>query len=65
MEKILQYPKDNHTENIRSVHDSYSRHEWRTVNFSRFLYDKVEDIYIPEEVCRELVQGGPAQKKWQ
>ncbi len=32
------------------------RYEWRCVNFSRFLYDRVQDIYIPEQVCKDLLQ---------
>ncbi|MFB3925620.1 MAG: hypothetical protein ACE14T_06160 [Syntrophales bacterium] len=30
------------------------RYRWKKVNFSRFLYDSQEDIYIPEEVFLEL-----------
>ncbi len=32
------------------------RYEWRCVNFSRFLYDRFEDLYIPEEVCKDLLR---------
>ncbi len=31
------------------------RYEWRTVNWSRFLYDKQENVYIPEDVFLEIL----------
>ncbi len=34
--------------------ESGRRYEWKWVNFSRFLYDKVEDLYIPEAVYNAI-----------
>lgn len=31
------------------------RYEWREVNWSRFLYDKKERIYIPEQVYLDIL----------
>ena len=36
---------------------SGQRYQWRWVNFSRFLYDEVEDLYIPEEVCNNFFKS--------
>jgi len=33
------------------------RYVWKEVNYSLFLYDRLEDIYIPEQVYWQLVSG--------
>ncbi len=30
------------------------RYKWVRINFSRFLYDGIEDLYIPEAVYRGM-----------
>lgn len=32
-----------------------SRYEWREINWSRFLYDKKEKLYIPEQVYIDIL----------
>lgn len=32
-----------------------NRYEWRVVNWTRFLYDKHDDVYIPESVFLEMI----------
>ncbi len=34
----------------------HKRYVWRRVNFSRFLYDRLEDIHIPEQVYFSSIQ---------
>lgn len=34
-----------------------ARYIWKEVNYSLFLYDRQEDVYIPEQVYWELVSG--------
>jgi len=33
------------------------RYEWRVKNWTRFLYDKEEDLYIPESVFLEILSS--------
>lgn len=33
------------------------RYVWREVNYCMFLYDRLEDVYIPEQVYWELKSG--------
>ncbi len=32
------------------------RYVWRRVNYSRFLYDRLEDVHIPEQVFLSFIQ---------
>ena len=32
------------------------RYVWKRVNFTRFLYDRLEDIHIPEQVYQSFIQ---------
>lgn len=38
-----------------SLEPDKSRYEWREVNWSRFLYDKKENLYIPEQVYIDIL----------
>jgi len=31
-----------------------ARYKWKRINFARFLYDQVENIYIPENIYNAL-----------
>jgi|GEM_PF-5160592 len=33
------------------------RYVWREVNYCMFLYDRLEDVYIPEQVYWDLKSG--------
>ncbi|MEN6463717.1 MAG: hypothetical protein ABFD62_00910 [Syntrophaceae bacterium] len=35
--------------------ENHSRYTWQEVNFELFVYDSVEQIYIPEQVYWSLV----------
>jgi hypothetical protein len=37
------------------LHDHNSRYILKQVNYSLFLYDRQEDLYIPAEVIPELI----------
>jgi hypothetical protein len=47
----------NGTGSPMPVSKSGERYQWRWVNFSRFLYDEIEDLYIPEVVYNNLFKS--------
>lgn len=42
--------------------DCNSRYILRQVNYSLFLYDRLEDIYIPVEVIPDIISGVSGQE---
>lgn len=33
------------------------RYVWREVNYCMFLYDRLEDIYLPEQAYQDILSG--------
>ncbi|MFB3926068.1 MAG: hypothetical protein ACE14T_08435 [Syntrophales bacterium] len=47
----------NSKEIVLSLELDSQRYEWREVNWESFLYDKLEDIYLPEAVYLDLLSS--------
>lgn len=57
MIRKLMLPNGKARELALSVELDPARYEWREVNCMNFLYDRREDIHIPEEVYFDLLAG--------